>query len=451
MASVSDAAPSPIAPLLDGTRSHVEDERTLLRREAFLLLFCAGFAAALFLAWSLIESTVLHGVDESTVDALRHLKDILAPFLAGYVTSRVYSGLLRRYGQQLQRQRRLLAHIIDTSADGIITLDARDRISSWNRGAEQIFGYRASEVIDKHAAILYPPGSPAVEELAKLRHAVEDGGVLPSHKGVRVSRDGREMSVEFSTTVLRDSHGRYAGRASIFRDISERERVAEELAQQKSLAAVGEMAAAVAHEIKNPLAGIAGAVRVIGKEFPESDPRAEVVEEIQHQVKRLDEAIRDLLTFARPIKPRFRDIELREFLGRILRVLGEEPVLKERGVRVEAADGLTVLADPQLLENVLLNLMLNAGQAMGQAEGEIVVRAVAENGTTSIAVEDSGVGIPAEVRPNLFKPFFTTRSKGTGLGLTIVHKFVEVMGGRVEVDSEPGRGSTFTVVLPRKP
>ncbi|MHC4957361.1 MAG: two-component system sensor histidine kinase NtrB [Planctomycetota bacterium] len=450
MSSVSDAAQLPSEPLRGGPGSHLEDERTLLRREAFLLIFCAGFAAALFLAWSIIESMVLDGVEEETRTALTSLKDILAPFLAAYITSRVYSNLLRRYGQQIQRQRRLLAHIIDTSADGIITLDARDRITTWNRGAEQIFGYRAGEALGEHASILYPAGSPAVEELARLRHAVEDEGVLPSHTGIRVRRDGSEMSVEFSTTVLRDSHGRYAGRASIFRDVSERERLAEELAQQKSLAAVGEMAAAVAHEIKNPLAGIAGAVRVIGKEFPKDDPRAEVVEEVQHQVKRLDEAIRNLLTFARPIEPRFRDIDVKEFLERILRVLGEEPVLKERGVRVEAPDGLTVLADPQLLENTLMNLMLNAGQAMGQSEGEIVVRAFAEDGATSLAVEDTGVGIPPDVLPHLFKPFFTTRAKGTGLGLTIVHKFVELMGGRVEVDSEPGRGATFTVVLPRK-
>ena len=189
-------------------------------------------------------------------------------------------------------------------------------------------------------------------------------------------------------------------------------------------------------------------MRVIGRAFPDDDPRSEVVDEIQNQVRRLDITIRDLLTFSRPIEPRLGRIDLKEFVDRILRVLGEEPILKRHGVLVDVAAGLEVSADPQLLENILVNLLLNAGQAMKEDKGRIVIHAIAEPGEARIAVADNGPGIPHDVKDKLFKPFFTTKTRGTGLGLTIVRKFVEVMGGRIDVDTAVGEGTTFTVVLP---
>ena len=189
-------------------------------------------------------------------------------------------------------------------------------------------------------------------------------------------------------------------------------------------------------------------MKVIGRAFPDDDPRAEVVVEIQNQVRRLDETIRDLLTFARPTVPRFAWLRLKEFTDRILRVLGEEPVLKEQGVIVDVPDTLNVRADPQLLENIMVNLLLNAGQAMQGRPGHIVVHAGAGYGETYVAVADNGPGIPDDVLDKLFKPFFTTKARGTGLGLTIVKKFVEVMGGRIDVRTKTDDGTTFTVILP---
>jgi len=453
MATVSESAlPKPMRASGAIKRLPIaHDDRHLLRREAFLLLFCAAFASAVFLAWSVAEATLQPRVDGETLRALGRLKDIFAPFLTAYVAARLYATTVRRYGREIQHQRSLLEHIIAFSADGVVTLDADDCITTWNPGAQHIFGYIEAEIIGEHASVLYPPEADGHTELATLRHAVEDQGALRNHLGDRVRKDGRVIRTEVSTMVLRDENGGYAGRASIFRDITERDRILEELAQQRSLAAVGEMAAAVAHEIKNPLAGIGGAVRVIGRAFPADDPRAEVVEEIQYQVRRLDETIRDLLTFARPIEPRFADFDLREFVDRILRVLGEEPVLKEQRLIVDVADGLVVRADPQLLENSLVNLLLNAGQAVQGREGAIVIHASAADGETRIAIADDGPGIPDEVKEKLFKPFFTTRAKGTGLGLTIVRKFIEVMGGHVDFETVEGEGTTFSITLLEAP
>jgi PAS domain S-box-containing protein len=450
MATLSDRAAPPLgAALPESIPVPPPAGPVLLRREAFLILFCAAFACLLFILWKWIEREPLSRMTEESRVFFRNLQELIAPFLTAYVAARVYSAMVSRDERQLQRHRLLLAHILDTSIDGILTLDVEDRVSTWNRGAEQIFGWKEEEILGQHAALLYPPGYDAQRELDALRRGTDQRGVLRAHSGDRVTRDGRLIQCEVSSTVLRDAHGRYAGRASIVRDVTERDRIREELNRREGLAAIGEMAAAVAHEIKNPLAGIGGAVQVLGRGFQEGDPRAEVVQEIQRQVRRLDTTIRDLLTFARPPRPRPAPVDLKEFAERILRGLSEEPALKGQRLEVVIPHGTLVRADPQLLENILVNLILNAGQALGARAGRIRISAVDRSEKTLLSVADDGPGIPEDVLPRLFKPFFTTKTQGTGLGLAIVHKFVLAMGGRVEVQTGPGQGATFVVVLPR--
>jgi PAS domain S-box-containing protein len=435
------------APLAGGIPLPGPDDDHILRREAFLILFCAAFAATVFLLWSWFQRAILPQLPPHVRPPLFILKDLLGPFLTAYVAARLYSSMVRKYQQQLEGHRHLLAHILDTSADGIVSLDARNQITTWNRGAAQIFGYSEEDVLGKHASFLFPEDTDFEGELDDLRDSVRQDGMVRDHYGERLTKSGRRIRTEVSTTVLRDARGEYAGRASIFRDVTERDRIRTELARRESLAAIGEMAAAVAHEIKNPLAGIGGAVKMIGRAFPPEDPRSEIVDEIQDQVRRLDTTVREMLTFARPAQARITPLDLKEFLDRIMRVLGEEPMLKNHSVELDVPDGLTLETDPQLLENIVFNLMLNAAQAMGTDRGRISVRAEQTADETRVSVTDNGPGVPDEVLPKLFKPFFTTKTRGTGLGLTIVRKFVGILGGRIEVETGRGRGSTFTVVL----
>ena len=442
------AKPAQWTPLPEASPLGPPHDDHLFRREAFLLLVCAGFAASVFLLWAWASSALLAEMSPAERAPYERVKDILAPFLTAYMAAKMHSSMVRRYGGQLKRQRLLLSHIFDQAADGIVTLDTNDCVATWNAGAQQIFGYTEDEILGQHASVLYPDDDSSLEELKGLREEVEQAGLLKAHYRVRVTKEGRRIMTEVSSTALRDDRGEYVGRASIFRDVTERDRIRDELARRESLASIGEMAAAVAHEIKNPLAGIGGAIEVIGRDFAPDDPRTEVVAEIQNQVRRLDETIRDLLTFARPIVAHLGDIELRAFIERILSVLGEEPVLKRHEIVVEVASDLIVRADPQLLENIVVNLLLNAGEAMREP-GRIAMEATEDPSRTKMTITDNGPGIPEDVVDRLFKPFFTTKTRGTGLGLTNVRKFVEVMGGKIRVRTG-GDGTCFTVVLPRE-
>lgn len=229
----------------------------------------------------------------------------------------------------------------------------------------------------------------------------------------------------------------------------ERARQEEERVRTASLAAVGELAAAVAHEVKNPLQGIAGAVDILSQDFKPGDPHREIALEVTRQVRRLDATVRDLLVFARPQVPRKQRVELAPMIERIRSVLREEPDLHGVEIECDLPPEFTVAADPAMLEQVFLNLILNSAQAMPSG-GKVTVEARRRGGESEITVADTGKGIPANIRAEIFKPFFTTKHKGTGLGLAIVRKVIEAHGGRIAVESEEGVGTAIALTLPEE-
>jgi signal transduction histidine kinase len=221
-----------------------------------------------------------------------------------------------------------------------------------------------------------------------------------------------------------------------------------ELIRTQNLAALGEMAATVAHEVKNPLAAISGPLQILADDLSPDDPRKGLMKEILGQVRRLDATVRSLLSFAKPTTPRRQTILLREFLARIARLAGEHQL--GRGIRFsqEGPADLTLPADPTLLEQVFWNLFLNAAEAM-KGRGEIRVSAVAAPEAVEITVADSGGGIPPELEGRLFRPFVTTKTSGTGLGLALCRKIVEAHQGSITIASETGRGTTVTLRFPK--
>ena len=363
--------------------------------------------------------------------------------VAGHISVALERSLLV---EELRANKEYLESILQTSADAIIVLTTDGKIRSWNRGAERMFGWTGPEIVGREFEVLVPEELKG--ELQRIRESVERDGYLSSFETTRVARDGRRLAVNVTSTAIRDRAGKMIGRSSILRDVTHLKRLQEDLVRNQSLATVGEMAASVAHEIKNPLAGISGAIQVIADAIPSTDPRREIVSEILAQVRRLDDTVRDLLVFARPWRPEFQEIDLVDVIERVATQLRQDRRRKVL-VRRETPATLPVTADPRQMQEVLLNLLLNAADAMPSG-GLIRVVGEAVDGGVVIRVIDTGLGISAEHRPKLFRPFHTTKTRGTGLGLAISKKIIEGHGGRIEIDSAEGKGTEVRISLPKE-
>lgn len=221
-----------------------------------------------------------------------------------------------------------------------------------------------------------------------------------------------------------------------------------EMARAEHLATIGELAAGLAHEIRNPLAGIAGVVDIMGKELPANSPSRGVIGEVHREILHIQAILNDLLSYARPRPPNFHPADLNTTIEQAILIARQQVLTKPIQILLEANTTLPLVEhDPALIQQVVLNLVLNSIQAISGG-GEVRVGLRGEPGFVVVQTSDTGRGISAEALPKIFKPFFTTRSEGTGLGLSLANSIVQSHGGRIEVTSAQGRGSQFRVWLP---
>jgi signal transduction histidine kinase len=220
------------------------------------------------------------------------------------------------------------------------------------------------------------------------------------------------------------------------------------------LASIGEMAAGIAHDIKNPLAGIAGVIQIIKKEHAMGDEKRVVLDEVLAQVARMDKAVRNLLSFARPPEPKMTVSDINDLIGKLLDFLAPQFAKSRIMTERKLAPGLPWLTlDPDLLQQAFINIALNAIQAMPEggkfiAETRETTPTIEMPGSVEIVFSDTGKGVMEENLVNIFSPFFTTRQQGTGLGLAITRRIIEQHGGEITVTSTPGKGATFTIIFP---
>lgn len=221
-----------------------------------------------------------------------------------------------------------------------------------------------------------------------------------------------------------------------------------QMSRAEHLATLGELAAGLAHEIRNPLAGIAGVIDIIGRDLPADSPACEVVKEVKQEAIHINRILTDLLETARPKQPNFQ----REDVGITIKhaIMFAREQATSHGILIQYSADSTVPPiehDPSQIHQVLLNMLLNAIQAVGH-EGKIVVSLESRGDYAAISIADNGPGIPPEALKNIFRPFFTTKGHGTGLGLSLARRIVEDHAGKIEVTSTPGQGTTFVVLLP---
>jgi two-component system sensor kinase FixL len=336
--------------------------------------------------------------------------------------------------------------IVDSAVDGIIVIDAHGRIEAFNHAAKRLFGYTIDEVLGRSVDMLMP--SPYREEhdsylsryLATGRAKIIGAG--REVQGLR--KDGTTFPLHLSVgEITIEGERKFTG---ILHDLTSRVQMEGRLREQEALAKLGEMAAVIAHEIKNPLAGIRGAIQVFGGRMMQDGTNAQVLTEIVARIDALDQMMKDLLLFARPPKPRRTPLDLVPLVKTTAGLLSQDPALREVDIQV-AGTAPPVSADADMLRIVFQNLIINSGHAM-QGKGRIRVAVEPFDTTCQIAFADGGPGIPPDIRDKIFTPFFTTKSRGSGLGLPTVKRLIEAHNGYVAIDCPPAGGTTVIIRLP---
>jgi two-component system sensor histidine kinase PilS (NtrC family) len=371
-----------------------------------------------------------------------------------------------RAGRALEQRTRDLASLqrlhqrtVESLTSGLITTDPSGAITSWNPEAERITGARAADVAGQLLDDVIPGARARALEAAG---SGERGRARLKYR----NRRGQDLHLGLAGSLLRAGEGDPGGYVVIFQDVTKVVEMEAELRRHERLAGIGQLAADLAHEIRNPLAAISGSIQILEAGFKpdddESDESQRLMSIVVRETDRLNALITDFLHFARPAPAKPEPVAIAAVLADMAQIFESvrPPAVQ---LKVEAAPDLRVVADDRQLRQTLWNLFLNAIQAMPEG-GELEIRARAcapqadsgdrRNETAEgphwveIQVADSGTGIPEDVLERIFDPFFTTKKEGTGLGLATVHRIVEGNGGHVKVESAVGRGTRFCVLLP---
>jgi PAS domain S-box-containing protein len=399
---------------------------------------------------------------ENGVFVLSAIRDISDRKRIAEELRRANEELHRRTAEQLGEYRSRLASIIDSSDDAILSKELNGTITSWNKGAERIYGYTPEEVVGKHISLLTPSDRP--NEISEILQKIAAGESIEHYESVRVAKDGRQLSVSISVSPLRDAAGEIVGASAIAHDITAQKRAEGQLRQSQKMEAIGRLAGGVAHDFNNILAIINACTEFLRDRIdPAAEPSA-YVENIKKATLRGVALTRQLLSFSRTstIQPCVLDLNDRlKDISKLLRpLLGEDIEV----LIVSRSPSAVIEADPGQLDQIVVNLAVNARDAMPRGGKFILETAavrfdedfagqhqpMAAGKYVQLAVSDTGSGMDEATVSRIFEPFFTTKEagKGTGLGLSTVYGIVKQSAGHILVYSELGHGTTFKIYLP---
>jgi len=360
--------------------------------------------------------------------------------LAGYLADALVGARrqLQRAETELTALSALHESITRSISSGILTIDGARRITFLNPAGEEISGRKVYEVRGKTVAEIFPDFA---EALGRGLHG--RGETALAHA------DGTQRVVGFSLSPLVDAGTpSLPGFVAVFQDLTGLRRMEETMRRTDRLAAVGQLAAGLAHEIRNPLASMSGSIELLASapRLDEKDRR--LMQIVLRESERLELLVRDFLSFARPKQTELKALVLAPLVEEVLEVFAPAASAARLTVVRELDPAAKVRGDESQLRQVLWNLLRNAADA-ASGGGEVRVRVQSAGEEVHLEVRDTGVGISTEDRRRIFEPFFSTKERGSGLGLATVHRIIEAHAGRIELESESGRGSIFTVILPR--
>jgi two-component system sensor kinase FixL len=309
-----------------------------------------------------------------------------------------------------------------------------------------MFGYSEAEMLGQNVSLLMP-GPYREEHDGYVARYIATGEQRIIGIGRQVSglkRDGTVFPVHLSVGEFIVDHERHF--TGILHDLSARAELEEQLRERTALARLGEMAAVIAHEVKNPLTAVRGAIQVVGRRLPSESKDAPIIGEITARLDALNDLLNDLLLFARTPHPKLAPVRIGAILSMVADLLSSDPAFTR--VRIEVTgDGPPLMADAELLKIVFQNLFINAAQAM-QGDGRIRVSVAVRDSVQHVEIADDGPGIPPDVWPNLFRPFYTTKARGTGLGMSTAKRLVELHQGRIALSCPPTGGTTVSLSFP---
>jgi two-component system sensor histidine kinase PilS (NtrC family) len=338
--------------------------------------------------------------------------------------------------------------MFESLGSGLVGMDLDRRITALNRAAEEITGHHAAETVGHRWESVFGEGIP----LEEIDLATRVAGWQVRRYEMRLRRkDGREVPLGISFWPLRSGRGELAGIIGVFQDLSSIKQLEERMRQADRLATIGRLAANIAHEIRNPLASMSGAIEVLTRELPRGGPHERLVEIVLRESDRLNQIVTQFLEYARPAPLHPLPMNVGEVLDEVLLLLEHRTLSPDLKIAREYDGTVTARVDPQQFRQAIWNLCINALEAM-PAGGELRIGAgvVTQRKTRKLEVwvADTGTGIDPESLPHIFEPFFSTKPEGSGIGLALVHRVIQDHGGDIEVRSEPGVGTTFTLRLP---
>jgi two-component system NtrC family sensor kinase len=396
--------------------------------------------------------------EKITVLLTAHVKKDERGEVVGYEGINIDISDRKRMERELKEANDFLMNLIDSSVDGIIATNMKGDILLFNKGAENLLGYRSEEVVGMmNIRSIYPPGV-AKEVMDKLRSPDLGGvGKLTSFPIFHRRKDGEMIEGDLSASLIYDEKGHEVASVGIFKDLRERSKMERELReiqqallQSEKLAAMGRLTSQIAHELNNPIYGIMNTLELLKTEIPPESKRRRILELSLSEIQRLSEMLRNMLSFSKPEEEARKRIHLNELLEGILLMM--ERQMRESNIRVVLDldhQIPEVMASTNQMRQVMLNMFKNAKEAMPNG-GTLTVRTAKEDQKVSVHIQDTGVGIPEEIRNKIFEAFFTTKQKvkGVGLGLSVCYGIIKDHGGDIRVESQEGKGTTFIISLP---
>ncbi len=377
--------------------------------------------------------TSLSGNTAYLAVGVNNLAFFTVAYLAGYLSEQlnVMGAELKERVRDVVTLKNLNELILSNINSGLITVDQQMRILQANPAAHSILGLKPGEVLNK-------PFSACLPQLELATASLEQ------EFDIKFDRQGEKRILSLSVSELRDESGLPQGRIVAFQDHTHMKALEKRVRQSEKMAAIGQLAAGIAHEIRNPLAGISGSIELLKAGDSDVAQTTKLMSIVSKEIDRLNNLITEFLDFAKPEAPMEDKIDLGKLIGEVVQFMQNDVQTANLKVDASIQGEFKILGNRDKLKQALLNILVNAAQAMEEGEQPVIAIDVRKNGKwITVSIKDNGVGMSDELKERIFEPFHTTKHKGTGLGLAITHSIIEAHKGDIQVNSELGVGTEF--------